>query len=330
MGHISFKLKNDRLEHTLTRDNVIQDDHWDAAMRLIGEAHTDLHRALVDALAQGLQAGDSVTHLQRHLIHDLRQTPNPNWATALQKHLLFADLTGKPRTALAATQQANALGFCVVGEPGCVIAAALAQDMPLFCLKDSPTVRELVGLVNMSRLGFGLRATRFMTAREAFCLPEVLDTATLPESEQRLLASTEAALAKAMGFRMGLPFSDRTVRYEAGPSSPLSRLELRLGDFGGRLGHSDTLCLNGPSNDDGKRLFFRPRPSWLPWPAIFNHRTLLVNRLHPLYRAQVHASSTDLTLAATGLALALLQAEDIEPERTFRFMVSALAEEVAP
>jgi hypothetical protein len=57
-------------------------------------------------------------------------------------------------------------------------------------------------------------------------------------------------------------------------------------------------------------------------------RCLLVNRHHPLFRAQLLASREDLDLAAYGLASALLHVEDIEGDAAHRRMLAAVMDAV--
>ena len=106
--------------------------------------------------------------------------------------------------------------------------------------------------------------------------------------------------------------------------SVANRLGLAVGDFGGTdLGSEETLAINGPA-DTG--VFQRPNTGGIGLPAFLHWRTLLVNRHHPLFRTATLAAGEDLEVAAYGLAQALLHAESVEPEASYRRMLAGATE----
>ena len=163
-------------------------------------------------------------------------------------------------------------------------------------------------------------------ADQVFVLPALVEEATLEPLERRLLTRTEALLRAAVGVRLQVPLTQRVLTLSPSKGSRANRLSIRIGDFGGMdLGRADVLALNGPAHG---QVFLRPEPSWFRWPAFLNWRTLLVNRYHPLFRAQLLASSEDLDLAAFGLATALLHVEDVEGDNAYVKMLEALTDDL--
>ena len=61
LGHLAFKLKSNTLEHTLTRDNVLQDAHWAKAMEVLVSAADQLRADCVDQAEGALRAGAELT-----------------------------------------------------------------------------------------------------------------------------------------------------------------------------------------------------------------------------------------------------------------------------
>lgn len=49
LAHLRIKVKSDRLEHTLTRDNVIMDEHWAQALGVVRAAADELSKTLLAA-----------------------------------------------------------------------------------------------------------------------------------------------------------------------------------------------------------------------------------------------------------------------------------------
>jgi hypothetical protein len=98
--------------------------------------------------------------------------------------------------------------------------------------------------------------------------------------------------------------------------------DVRIGDFGGpETGTTEALALDGNPTE---KVFQRPSPggvwSWLP--AFLSFRRMLINRYHPLFRAQLLASTENPWLAAAGLASALLHTEDIEGPKVYRHLLT--------
>ena len=324
LGHVTFKVKNDRLEHTLTRDNVLQDDHWSAAMRVVVEAHDALRDQLVDRAEAAATAGEPLGRWHAQLAHECRTADGQALAERFMTRPLFRDVHGRTLTLAQVRAQAAKLGAVILGDgPGPLHDAIGA--LGLHILADHSATRELVAATEEPPLfdfEFMRKHTDIVRADDLFVLPAVVSDAALPGGERRLVERTRELMAAAVGLRVRLPATDRVLRYRPSADSALNRVEVVVGDFGGmQLGQADVLALNGSPD---KTVFARPGPRWFQLPAFLSWRCLLVNRHHSLFRAQVLAANEDLELAAFGLAQALFSAEGLESAATYHRLVEQL------
>jgi hypothetical protein len=216
---------------------------------------------------------------------------------------MFVSCLGEPITFEAMEKQKGSLHAILVWDRADALVEGILADGK-HVLRDSPAVRALLEVTHDAGIFSARSAAVIARASSVFVLPEAIDPQTLDDQERKLLANTAELLTKSVGGRL------RSVR---------------LGDFGGSVsGATEELCLNGASKEG----VFQRRSSgirgylveWLP--AILRFRHMLINRHHPLYRAQLLASIEDPWLAAAGLASALLHVEDIEPERIHRLLLT--------
>ncbi|MEZ4317668.1 MAG: ATP-binding protein [Myxococcota bacterium] len=301
LRHLVFKVKNDALEHTLTRDNVLHDKHWEKAMGVVLEARLRLADALIDRLARAVEGGEDPTVWQAHLARLCEEIDvRDKVVDEAGDRPMFRSVLGEPVSLNAAEQGARRLGAMLVASDASPLNQAIHDAHSLKVLQDTPATRDLL-TVTAPAPSWTFRSQRAIQRAEAvFVLPQVLESNELDDQERKLVQNTEELLRKAVGRRLGV----------------------RIGDFGGpETGTTEALVLNGNPAD---RVFQRPSPgglwSWLP--AFMNWRTMLINRYHPLFRAQLLASTEHPWLAAAGLASALLHTEDIEGAKVYRHLMS--------
>lgn len=303
LGHLTFKVKSDKLEHTLTRDNVLQDDHWQVAMGVLLEAADRLQERVLDLLADlDLRDEASIDPVLSWLAAECR-------ASDFQQQRHFASRVRLPTvggatvTLAEVEAQEDELGTVLLEDRSGSLHAVLAQE-GYHLLPDRPAVRSFLEAAARPQpfLSFTSRGSfkrRRTPANERFVVPELVDDADLPPAEQLLMQEVAAALSAA------------TRR----------RVRVRVGAFGGAAsGASETLALEGP--EDGG-LFQRPRPSWFQLPAFLRKRCLLVNRHHPSYRAQVVAAAEDPLLAGFALSQAILHVEGTEGDATWQRLAAS-------
>ncbi len=324
LGHLSFKVKHDGLEHTLTRDNVLHDHNWERSMKAVLRARAGLRGELVDRCVAAAAAGAPLGQWHARLAAECRTPDSVKFVESLEACALWRDLQGTPRTLRDIRKQEGRIGGVLVADQAGPLTEALLQ-LGLLLLEDHPDTRALVLATEEPPLFEFLRGRReIRRASEVFVLPTLVDHSALDPLERRLLERTEELLRHAVGVRMHLPMRSQPLQWTPAKGSRANRLSIRVGDFGGLdLGRRDVLALNGPT--DGE-VFFRPEPSWFRLPAFLTWRTLLVNRQHPLFRAQLLASQEDLDVAAFGLASALLYVEGLEGDGAYDRMVSALTD----
>ena len=302
LGHLQFKVKADHLEHTLTRDNVLQDDNWRAAMDVVTEAAERLRAELLAHIAREAAAGGSVDELQRQLAAECRASGATDTDASLRQAPLFRDRNGGVVDLEALEAQEKDLGVVLIA-PGVLELETAIEREGLILLSDGPGMRELLDATwSPSRLPWAPEARTAVLADTIFVLPQLVPAEQLPDVEQRLLERTTALLKEATR----------------------GRVRVRFGDFGGTEAASrEGLALEGPENGG---VFMRPRDSWFRMPTFLKRRCLLVNRRHPAYRAHVVATSESVTLAAFGLAQALLWTEGLEQDTTHERLLAAAAD----
>ena len=299
LGHLSFKLKSDRLEHTLTRDNVLQDEHWSRAMRVLHACADKLREALVERIGEALERGESLLPWHGWLTQEL-QTPNgPKELLQFQDRPLFRDHAGRPMTLRQVEEQEEDQGVILLTGSSARLTQALdGEEVRL--LEHGQATRDLLMAAWRAPLfPFLDPSRRLATDDEVYVLPDIVELGSLGHLERLLVQRVTELLREAVG----------------------RRLSLRIGDFGGpKLGPSAPLVLEGPP--DG-RVFQRPEASWLRIPAFLRARCLLLNRHHPFFHLQLTAAAEDLELSAYSVAQALLHTEDAEGDRVFVKLLEA-------
>lgn len=298
LQHLAFKVKNNALEHTLTRDNVLHDAHWERVMRVLLEGRLKLVDALIAATGQAIASGESPDRFQQHLALLCEEDDVRAKVVASKTPLLRSGL-GAPLT-LAQTSSTGMFGI------GPVLMAtedhALTEGLAALghqVVEDTQGSRLLIGATTQPAMFMLLSGRReLLPADVVFVRPRIVESDQLEEHERKLVKNVEELLVRAAG----------------------SGLAIRVGDFGGAAaGTNEALCLNGPY-DGG--VFQRPgngRWRWLK--SFLLTRCMLINRHHPLFRSQLLAATESPWLAAAGLASALLAVEDIEGERTHRTLL---------
>lgn len=302
MAHLSFKVKSDKLEHTLTRDNVIQDEHWQKVMGVLLVAANALQERLLEELESAAAAGQPTGELLTYLAQDCRADANIRKLDRFAERVKLLDHAGTVQTLEAIDKQANDIGTVLLDPgPGAMRDALLEQGLIL--LPDSFEVHDLLRAAPLS--GLINRNTRTIShAERVFVLPQLIDESLLPRKERKMVSHCASLIRAAVG----------------------KNLAIRVGEYGGqRAGTSEPLALEGPEDS---ALFLRPEKGRFRWPLALVSRTLFINRNHPFYQAQIHASDSESLLAAYSLAMALLHEDGFHKASLFQRMMNAVSEEV--
>ena len=296
MRHLSFKVKCDTLEHTLTRDNVLQDEHWEKAMAVLGQASALLQRALVARAGQAATQGEELGRWHRYLAAECRSRALHTQVEEARTTPLVRDHLGRPLS-LDQVEEAHQDHGATLLNPGAgpLADALAAQGVAL--LDDDPDLRELLDATWRTPF-FALRATRRRVVRadEVYVLPVPVAAADLSRQERQLLERTQTLVQQSVG----------------------GRLDLRLAEFPG--GADEALVVEGGAEQG---VFRRAGRRWRWLPGILHRRRLLLNRHHPYLLSQVILAGERPQVAALALAHALLDAEGLEGEATFRALADA-------
>ncbi len=301
LSHIAFKVKFDGLEHTLTRDNVLQDANWETAMGAVIEAWHSLRTRLLHKAGDAQL--DALGVLHQHLATETRLAGGVGgvsdwWPADLP---VFRNFDGTPLSRKQVEQQESELGAVLLDPgPGPLRDAVAAQEHHM--LYTSPGTHELLlALGRTSLLPWARTDRQLVRADRYFVLPELRDLLGLPSAERMLIEATQKLLDAVTHGRM----------------------TLLVGDFGGRrVATEEPLALE---RDQDATLFQRPTDPWFrrQLPSFLRWRTLLVNRHHAHFQAQVVAAAEDLDLAAVALAQALMMTEDIESDAAYDTLMGA-------
>lgn len=304
LGHLSFKVKSDALEHTLTRDNVLQDAHWHMVMRVLLRAARQLQERLLETLAEAATNDRDVHGWLRYLARDCKADPDIRQIEGLWRRIQLHDHQRKVVTLEEVDEQMNKSGAVMLDPgPGPLRDALEAQSFIL--LPNQVEVRELLRAAPQDGL-FVRQGRQVTSADQIFVLPQLVSTDSLPSQERAMLKRCQELIQAGVG----------------------SRIEVKVGDYGGpEQAGGESLALDGPS--DGA-LFLRPERGRFRWPLFLRRRCLLVNRHHPFYQAQLIAFAEEPTLAAYGLASALLHEDGLQRQRLFNRMLDAAVQELLP
>lgn len=301
LGHLQFKVKSDHLEHTLTRDNVLQDDNWHAAMKVVSEAADLLRAQLLRTLGSAATGDGALDDLQRWLAAECRASGAHQHDKAVTTTVTLRDHRGRAlRLDMVATQE-DRVGAVLLAPGSEELEAALERE-GLALLEDTPGARALLEAAWVPpRLSVGTTHRRILPADALFVLPQLVQPEQLPLAERRLVEHAAALLEEAAG----------------------GRIRLRVGDFGGGdAAGREGLALEGPEEGG---VFQRPRDTWFRLPAFLRRRCLLVNRRHATYRAHAVAAAESVELAALGLAQAVLWTEGLEGDGTYESLLEVAA-----
>ncbi len=225
LRHVSFKVKSPRLEHTLTRDNVLRDEHYFEAMAEVVQAGALLRTKLLDRIKSVAPTDGDLSPWHKLLAAELDADVVGSWYDP--RLLLVRDTAGQaiaPATALWwETNGPKAL----LAEQGTPLSEELARQGYM-------VVRDEGSTATLMARASGISTVEVLDARTSFAFPRLLDPPELEPREREVLE----------------------VAAEMMQTATQGRVTLRFGDFEGeRLWDDDLLYVEAP---DGGGLFRRP------------------------------------------------------------------------
>jgi hypothetical protein len=197
LRHLNIKVAGPGLDHTLTRDNVIQDDMWHRAMRLTLDVRKELRKSLLRALHEAAVSGADDDALLRWLAADLA----PEGTRSLPDgQPLFRDTTGIVRTLTEVEDQEDDLAVLLVGDVDHPVVHALTAQ-GRFVLPDTPAIRSVFRAFPRKRmLGIVPKLRTLRTATDRFFLPQRIPDSGLGPVDLALLTELKR-IALIPGFR---------------------------------------------------------------------------------------------------------------------------------
>jgi len=301
LSHLAFKVKYDQLEHTLTRDNVLQDAHFDKAMAVLARAAGKLRVKLLERATEAIDGGDDPSRWYGWLATECRVSELHRRYDGFADRVRLVDRHGETLS-LARVERQERRHDAVLLDPGEGPLADALEASGNRLLRDDPGVRELLDACYVPPLLWFLdRGREAVTADALYLVPGTLEEDRLSPPERALARGCQELLRVSLG----------------------DRLRVRIGTFGGEASARDLpLVLDSP--DDGG-VCRRDDDISLSWPLI-RRRTLVLNRHHPAFEAHLAASADDGELAAFGLAQAVLHMAGVRGRRRFRKLMDEIAE----
>jgi len=272
LAHLSFKVRCDQLEHTLTRDNVLQDETFHRVLGTLRSRRPELVRVAVEALGRGEGDADRLLDflVAEHRVLDA--PPAPSEAVVIRDH------RGEPWTVAEALAQGARYGAVLMEGPMDPDLELALMERDIRLLPVRAWVRGLATVWTKpgwrrTREPWDVRRPRDLFLQADLREPRSGPEAALFEAAERLLGASEG-----------------------------SRLTLALGAFDEGLSDPE-LVVVGPSTGE---LFLRKSSGWRWVVETLGWRRLVLNGAHPFVRAQVLAAERDPLLAAQGLLLVVL------------------------
>ncbi len=285
LSHVSFEVKDDALEHTLTRDNVLHDEAWTMAMEVVQAAAAKLRARLLDRLVAAVEAGEEIEAWLRLLARECRQVQMHQTNLGFAQRCKLYDVRGQVVDLETIQAAERDLGLVLLdGGDEALRAAVLSEGYPV--LPDRPAVRALLmAAFSPSAFPFGRRQRQLARLHEVFCLAEPSEASSWSDRERGLLDRTRELLQEVVGRRVSVVLGRFHASVERAP-----------------------LALEGPMEGG---LFQLQHPSLLRLPLFLRSRCVLLDRTHPTFHALLLASQVDMTVASLSLAHLLLDAADV-------------------
>lgn len=298
MRHLSFKLKCDALEHTLTRDNVIQDAEWSQAMRVLVQAADALREDLVARCEAAAEKGEDLSQWHRALTQEVSVPGGQKWFASKRQAKLFVDQAGRPLSTAEIEGQEGHQGAVLLHGGDARLGAAL-DALGVHRVKGGEATRTLLGAAWQKPIWAPWAEPRVLIpVQELYLIPDPTREGMLDDRERLVFGQLRRLLDQTLG----------------------SRVRLLIGDFGGpEAGVHGPIALEGPG--DGE-VFQRPETRWLRIPSFLRRRVVLLNRFHPSVRLLVTAGAEALDVSAFGLAQLILHEDGLELPSVYQKLLS--------
>ena len=231
--HLAFKVKSPRLEHTLSRETVMQDENFDEAMAAVAgvvktELRAELSTSLEHLVAQPNWDIDDLSRYARGLAYLADEPEDALRDEGLAERAILRTADGAPSSLRALWEQAREEGQVYVSREPSPLVAQLRTDGRLVWLDDAGgSLRHLVGRFLGAKLREGLvgrlserlgraSALRFeiVDPSEVVLAVRPLEAAEIDAESLRLVNAARDALAS-----VGRRFADLRLGEIEGPAT---------------------------------------------------------------------------------------------------------------
>ncbi len=290
---VQFKIKSRYLEHTLTRDNVLEDENYDKAMKLLqqvvdGPFRQKLFMTAAESSADEL-FGHLVHRLERRLPKELSNLPLvPVWHGEKLSLNALKTLAKRHKEVLWESQSTD------------TTQALLRQKEVPVLRWQGPETEPGLGKLLEALVG----RAEILRVADAWALPEVVKVS---EKERRLMRSAGNILSRA-----GSPYKELVPARFAYPGSTISDQLYLEQDEAGALYRTDG------KRDGGWKSFLL---------GFARGKVLLVNVEHPLIAPHFKLQAKHPALAAYLLAKAVTLDDGLPATTEAKLVEAALEEE---
>lgn len=272
MSHLSLKIKSPLLEHTLTRDNVLQDAHWEEVMMSAAQGSEQLRSLLFSQIERCFEA-KRLAHLLDFAAQETSATENK--VSEAEKGQVFFPTMGGDRISWDALKTQSTQTGCILIGCACTQTLEHLAAAGIQVLVDGAGTRQF--LTQMADFAdFELQA-----ADSVYVLPSLIPTERLTSPQRQLLENTAVLLGSVL---------------KQGP-------ELYLGTISQDQLPSACLAIPGPFGSGLYKLGTGSEKSWWPWGQ---KHEWLINQSHPTWASYMALAAIRPHLAAAGLAQILM------------------------
>lgn len=286
LRHLSFKVRADRLDHTLTRDSVLQNESWKRVMREILRVADRLSRRVLQEAERACASNEDLAPWHRVLLGIARAYPDRSSAMQglLRSRPLFRGHSG-PISAHALEQQERRAGGILLHPGDGPLAEAVHEAGWVQLRCTGPSEAVILAMPRPPLQTFLQLPDRVaVRAQDRFVLPTVVPEQSLPPAEIELLKQVRENLRRAS--RRACP--------------------VEFGHLQGQEQH-DEFLVEAPKTGG---LYERGGGGlWTQLWRGFSTPRLLLNREHHQVRTAIALAWTNPQSAALALTYAILIAE---------------------
>ena len=189
MGHLGLKIKSPLLEHTLTRDNVLQDAHWEEVMMSAVQGAEQLRSLLFSHIDRCFEA-ERLAHLLSFAAQEASATQG--MVSEAEKRQVFFPTMGGDRISWDTLKTQSTQTGCILIGCECTQTLDHLAAAGIQVLVDGEGIRQFLAEI-ADFADFELQA-----ADSVYVLPSLIPTERLTSPQRQLLETTAVLLASVL------------------------------------------------------------------------------------------------------------------------------------